>query len=54
MSARINVYIFLFFPSVVKIWNSLPPDLVNSTSIETFKSKLDTLYVFVNYVVSGQ
>ena len=46
MSARINVYKFSFFPSVVKIWNSLPPDLVNSTSIQIFKSKLDN-YTFL-------
>ena len=39
-TARVDSYLFSFFPSAIKIWNSLPTDLINCTSIETFKQKL--------------
>ena len=37
---RVDAYRFSFIPSAIKIWNSLPQDLINCTNINTFKQKL--------------
>ena len=39
--------IILFFVHSVCLWNSLPADLVHSSSIRTLKSKLRCIYMFV-------
>ena len=37
---HVNVLMHSFFPSTISIWNNLPDDLVNATTINEFKSKL--------------
>ena len=37
---RVDTYRFSFIPSAIKIWNSLPQDLINCTNINIFKQKL--------------
>ena len=37
---RVDAYRFSFIPSAIKIWNSLPQDLINCTNINIFKQKL--------------
>ena len=38
--ARINSYLFSFLPSTIKLWNTLPEDVVNQPSINCFKDVL--------------
>ena len=38
--ARINLYLFSFLPSTIKLWNTLPEDVVNQPSINCFKDVL--------------
>ena len=40
---RIDSYKFSFFPSAIKIWNSLSQHVINLTEIERFKHNLDTI-----------
>ena len=47
LAARTNTYLFSFFPSVIKLWNSLPDVVINSTDLNTFKLNLDN---FLNYM----
>ena len=35
-----DVYFYSFFPRTIRLWNSLPAELVESCSLSTFKSKL--------------
>lgn len=37
---RINSYLHSFFPSSIKIWNSLSDDIISCTTLEQFKQKL--------------
>ena len=37
---RINSYLHSFFPSAIKIWNSLSDDIVSSSTLNQFKQKL--------------
>ena len=46
IQARINAYLHSFFPSAVRIWNRLPAQLVNATSLEQFKILIN--YDFTN------
>ena len=46
IQARINAYLHSFFPSAVRIWNRLPVQLVNATSLEQFKILIN--YDFTN------
>ena len=39
-TTRIDSYIFSFFLSAIKIWNSLSQHVINSTEIEQFKHNL--------------
>ena len=41
LPARIDSFKFSFFPSVIKIWNSLPSYLTNSPSLNHFCNHLD-------------
>jgi len=48
---KINSYLHSFFPSAIKIWNSLSDDIVSSTTLNQFKQKLaglDLNYLFCN------
>ena len=38
--ARTQLYQKTFFPDATRLWNSLPPSLVNSTSLEIFKREV--------------
>ena len=38
--ARSNIYHHSFLPSVIRMWNALPSELVSADNIEEFKSKL--------------
>ena len=38
--ARSNTYHHSFLPSVIRMWNALPSELVSADNIEDFKSKL--------------
>ena len=38
--AKKDIFKFPFFPRTINEWNSLPEDIVNTTSVDSFKSKL--------------
>ena len=38
--AKKDIFKFSFFPQTINEWNSLPEDIVNTTSVDSFKSKL--------------
>ena len=42
-AARIDSYLHSFFPSAIKIWNALPDDVITSTNLNQFKTKLGGL-----------
>ena len=44
--AHTTSYLHLFIPHSISIWNSLPNDIVNSSSFTSLKSKLST-YKFI-------
>jgi len=37
---KLNSYLHSFFPSTIKIWNSLSDDIVSSTTLNQLKQKL--------------
>ena len=39
---RTNSYLHSFFPSAIKIWNSLPQYVIESKDIDEFKQRLAT------------
>ena len=41
LSTNIDSYKFSFFPSVIKLWNSLPLSVINSPTLDDFCIKLD-------------
>jgi len=41
LAARTNAYLYSFFPSIIKLWNSLPDKIVFSPDFDCFKSLLD-------------
>ena len=45
LAARTNTYLYSFFPSTIRLWNSLPKEIVFSTDFDCFKSSLDS-YMF--------
>ena len=47
LSARTAAYSLSFYPSSIKLWNSLPDFVVDSTSLESFKLNLDK-YLLIN------
>ena len=38
--ARIDSYMYSFFPLTIKIWNDLPQNVIDSNDIDQFKQKL--------------
>jgi len=38
--ARTNVNEYSFFPATVRMWNPLPPSLIHSHSLQSFKTGL--------------
>ena len=44
---------YFFFNRVVNIWNELPSNIVNSSTIETFKNRLDK-YCILNVIPGWQ
>ena len=43
--ARTDTYFYSFYPSSIRLWNNLPCDIVECSSIEQFKDKLSNLYI---------
>ena len=43
--ARTDIYFHSFYPSSIRLWNNLPCDIVECSSIEQFKDKLSNLYI---------
>ena len=43
--ARTDIYFYSFYPSSIRLWNNLPCDIVECSSIEQFKDKLSNLYI---------
>ena len=41
LATKIDSYKFSFFPSVIKLWNSLPPPVVDSLTLNDFCINLD-------------
>jgi len=41
LCTKINSYKFSFFPSVIKLWNSLPLSVIDSPRLDDFCIKLD-------------
>ena len=42
-ATRVDAYLYSFFPSTVKLWNSLPSNLIESPSLDNFKCNLAKL-----------
>ena len=40
-AAKTNTYLFSFFPSAIKLWNSLPDCIINSSNLNNFKLNID-------------
>ena len=43
LMARIDTFKFPFFPRTIAEWNALPSDVINSSSLNIFKSKISTI-----------
>ena len=39
--SRVGCHLHSFFPSAIKLWNSLPPDTVTETNLEKFKQLIN-------------
>ena len=39
--SRVDCHLHSFFPSAIKLWNSLPPDTVTETNLEKFKQLIN-------------
>ena len=37
-ATRTDVYKYSFFPSTIKLWNTLPEELINAKTIDEFKN----------------
>ena len=50
-SSAVNSHLFSFFPSTIRLWNSAPLHLKNSTSLNNFKTSLDKIKItHQNYI----
>ena len=43
-STSTDYFKFIFFPHTVVLWNALPPDIVSASSLDQFKSQIQTHY----------
>ena len=50
--AHTNSYLYSFVPHTISCWNSLPQELLNASSLNTFKSKLRVHNFYYCFVVS--
>ena len=48
VSAHVNSYLYSYFPSTIKIWNSLPAEVIQASSVEEFKRLIRTHYSCTN------
>ena len=44
-----NPHLYSFFPSTIRLWNSLPPDFKEITSLSTFKEALESITITEAY-----
>jgi hypothetical protein len=44
-STSTDYFKFSFFPHTVVLWNALPPDIVSASSLDQFKSQIQTHYI---------
>ena len=42
---RVEAYKYSYFPSAIRLWNTLPKDLISQPSIDSFKSYLSTVNI---------
>ena len=42
-SARVNSYLYSFLPTTIKLWNKLPQEIVDASSLDQFKELLINL-----------
>ena len=47
IQARVDVFLYSFLPSTIRLWNSLPADIVTLSTIDDFKNKLTLLNIYV-------
>ena len=45
LQARVDAFLHSFLPSTIRLWNSLPADIVTSSTIDDFKNKLTLLNI---------
>ena len=43
LQARVDVYLHSFLPSTIRLWNSLPANVVSLLTIDNFKNKLTSI-----------
>lgn len=43
-NATKDVYFYSFFPHTLRMWNKIPKDIVESDSLETFKTKISKYF----------
>ena len=43
--ARTHVLKSSFFPSAIRLWNSLPPEVVNSKTLDSFKTVVSRIRI---------
>ena len=44
IKATKNVYFYSFFPRTLRMWNKLPKGIVESNSLETFKTNISKYF----------
>ena len=55
LNTRVDSFIFSFFPSVIKLWNNLPQNIVNAPTYTEFCNDLDTFIITpVHYMIPAQ
>ena len=47
--SRVDAHLHSFFPSSIRLWNSLPESVKSSDSLTTFKSAVATITVRASY-----
>ena len=45
INATKDVYFYSFFPRTLRVWNKLPKDVVDSNSLEIFKTKISKYFI---------